>query len=77
VSYLQGEGFKSAWCLRHHLALNTRKLPEEEAGSTDKEAEEIGSEGAQPCAWKLCHIILSRKTLLIWSQKSSMSVVAS
>lgn len=30
-------------------------VAEEEAGSTDEEAEEIGSEGAEPCAWKLRH----------------------
>lgn len=39
-------------------------VAEEEAGSTDEEAEEIGSEGAEPCAWKLRHATLGSNMYL-------------
>lgn len=37
-------------------------VAEKKAGGTDEEAEEVGSEGAEPCAWKLGHASLDRET---------------
>ena len=34
---------------------DTGIVTEEEARGTDEEAEEVGSEGAEPCAWEVDH----------------------
>jgi hypothetical protein len=39
------------------LTHDSRIIPKEESGSTDEEAEEIGSEGTKPRARKLRHVV--------------------
>jgi len=43
-------------CVTTRLTDNTCIVPEQEARSTDEEAEEVGSEGTKPCARKLRHV---------------------